>query len=201
MNKKILFPVVTISLSLLLACNGKKVENSVVAVESASGETHEAFLENQPSEMEDSVFIETLLDSIMQANEGKKSLNEIRFGNWTKKDWYDNDYFRFLRQTFNNYLAGKLEMKALDPYKSLLHSKFAIYNCVEFLGGGLLVYFIFIHSPDKLFIANIYSHVDEVSETVMRYEVRSFGLYDDDSGFTKNKILEFIKKHPEEKLW
>jgi hypothetical protein len=131
----------------------------------------------------------------------QKTLNDIRFGNWTDNDWYDNDYFRFLRQTFNDCLAGKIEMEELAPYKSLLSSKFVIGEASPFILGGLLVDLIFIDAPDKVFSVHIYSDVNEASETVTGYKIVGFMLNDGDSGFTKEMILELVKEHPENQLW
>lgn len=137
------------------------------------------------------------LDSLVS-----KSLNEIRFADWTKDDWYENDYFRFLRQTFNEYLSGEKEiMEKLTPYKSLLKSKFVIFNVEKFVGGGLFVDLIFLDAPQKVFTTNIYSYVDETTEIVTGYEIRGFQIDEEESGLTKEEILEIIKEHPENKLW
>lgn len=131
----------------------------------------------------------------------QETLNDIRFGCWTEKDWYDNDYFRFMRQAFNDCLVGKREIEGLTPYKSLLSSKFAIMDANPFIMGGLFVYFTFIDAPDKVFSVCIYSDVNEDSGTVTGYEIFNVSLQDEDSGFTKDEILKLVKEHPEHKLW
>ena len=47
----------------------------------------------------------------------RKSLNQIRFENWTEEDWVDNDYYRCIRETFDSYLAGEIEFSSLDEYR------------------------------------------------------------------------------------
>lgn len=177
-----------ITMLLLYACgNGGHKQNAETIAEQTS----------QPELIPINENTEPTNDSISTS----KSLNDIRFGNWTDKDWYDNDYLRFLRQTFNDFLAGKIEREDFIPYKSLLHSKFIIGEVEKFLLGGLYVYIVFIDAPDKVFTTNIYSDVDEVSGVITGYEVRTLRLHEEESGLTKKMILELIKEHPENKLW
>jgi hypothetical protein len=143
-----------------------------------------------------------MIDSIMQSNEGKKPGNEIRFGNWTEKDWYVNDYFRFLRQYFDASYKGEIEDSRLTPYKSLLNGQFSILRVGPYIAGGLYIDLIFIDSPDKIFTTSVYSEVDEVSETITGdYTLSGFRLAEEPSGITKAEILEIVQEHPENKLW
>ncbi len=131
----------------------------------------------------------------------EKSLNEIRFGNWTEKDWQDNGYYQFLRQTFNDYLNGYLKTELLAPYKSLLQSKFVVGSAEEFRFGGMLVYIMFLEAPDDIFRTTIYSYVDKNTRKVIGYELRTFTLTEEKSNLTQKDILEFNKEHPEHKIW
>ena len=60
---------------------------------------------------------------------------------------------------------------------------------------------IFVDSPADMFTAWIYSGVDEVTETVLDYEVRFIILNEEKTGYTKEQILDIVKEHPEFKLW
>ena len=182
MNQQILFAVIVL---MFLSCGVNRTVDKNEAIEHDSIATQNVAVVN---------------DSISTKNH-QESLNEIRFGKWTQADWYDNEYFRFLRETFNDHLEGKIEIAALTPFQPLLHSKFVILQVNPFLMGGLLVDLIFIDFPEKVFTTNIYSNVDEKTEKVVDYSVRGFQLNEDDSGLTKEDILEIIKEHPENKLW
>lgn len=69
----------------------------------------------------------------------RKSLNQIRFENWTEEDWVDNDYYRCIRETFDSYLAGEIEFSSLDEYRELLPGKFFIGFVEPFIFGGLFI--------------------------------------------------------------
>lgn len=155
------------------------------------------------------------LDTISKSSD-KKPLNEIRFGNWTEKDWHDNDYFRYLRKCFDacyksNYLIYKSDpeidnddLASLQEYKSMLHSQFIVYEAKPFIGGGMFITLIFIEYPDDMFEIAVYSDVDENTETLMdTYHLVGGGLkkMDKTSGWTKKEILEFVQEYPENKLW
>lgn len=130
-----------------------------------------------------------------------KGLNEIRFAHFEDKDWLDNDYIRCLRKYLDDYLSGKIEDDGLEPYKEIIKGKFVLGDTEPFLLGGLFIRFIFLDSPNNMFSAWVYSDVDEDREVVTGYSVRAIKLEDDNSGFTKNRILELVKEHPELKLW
>ena len=131
-----------------------------------------------------------------------RSLNDIRFKNWTDKDWYDNDYFRELRKYLNACYQGEIVDKNLEPYKSALRGQFAILNATPYISGGMFVSIVFLEVPNKIFDVGIYSDVDEDTETVVDYHVRAvIPREDEESGLTKNDILTIIKEHPENKLW
>lgn len=141
----------------------------------------------------------------LQTNEdsgtNNKGLNDIRFAHFEDKDWLDNDYIRCLRKYLDDYLSGKIEDDGLEPYKEIIKGKFVLGDTEPFLLGGLFIRFIFLDSPNNMFSAWVYSDVDEDREVVTGYSVRAIKLEDDNSGFTKNRILELVKEHPELKLW
>jgi hypothetical protein len=131
-----------------------------------------------------------------------RSLNDIRFKNWTDKDWYDNDYFRELRKYLDACYQGEIVDKNLEPYKSALRGQFAILNASPYISGGMFVSIVFLEAPNKIFDVGIYSDVDEDTETIVDYHVRGvIPREDEESGLTKNDILTIIKEHPENKLW
>jgi len=129
------------------------------------------------------------------------SLNEIRFNGWSDEDWYDNDYLRELRLYLNKVYSGQLSDENLNPYISLLKSKFTIYKAEPFLLGGLYAQIIFIDNPKQVFEAHIYSNVNESDGTIVSYEVRGIRPSDVESHFTKEQIMELLEKHPEIKLY
>lgn len=129
------------------------------------------------------------------------SLNDIRFGDWTEEDWYDNDYFRALRKYFNACYDGEIENEVLAPYKSVLKSQFVIENASPFIAGGMFVSIVFLDAPNTRFTTWIYSGVDESIGVVVDYEVRGFTVKDERPHWTKEDILKIIKEHPENKLW
>lgn len=144
--------------------------------------------------------IEILPDSTSNIA-GGKSLNDIRFGNWTDKDWFDNDYFRTLRKYIDACYKGEIEDEVLEPYKFALKGKFTIFNAEPFISGGMFVYFVFLDAPNKIFNTWIYSYVDENTETVVDYQVRGMKIIEENSEFTKEEIMSIIEGHPENKLW
>lgn len=130
------------------------------------------------------------------------SLNDIRFANFkTNKDWLDNEYIRTLRRYLDDYTAGKVENAELEPYKKGLKSKFVIYDTEPFIAGGLLVRVIFLDMPDKVFAGTVYSFVDEDTKTVTGYEFRGLYLETEESGLTKEEILQGVRETPDLKLW
>lgn len=131
-----------------------------------------------------------------------RSLNDIRFKNWTDKDWYDNDYFRALRKYLDACCQGKIVDKNLEPYKSVLKGRFVIFNAEPCISGGMFVSIIFLEAPNKIFDVVIYSNVDEDTEVVVDYQVLGIApKEDEESGLTKSDILSIIKEHPEHQLW
>lgn len=131
-----------------------------------------------------------------------RSLNDIRFENWTEEDWYDNDYFRALSTYIDDWLEGKVDNKELEPYKSALKgSKFIIGDASPAIFGGMFVSIVFLNAPNVIFETHIYSGVDEDTEEITDYEVRGLRVSDRETGWTKEDLLTLLKEHPENKLW
>ena len=130
-----------------------------------------------------------------------KSLNDIRFGGWTQKEWLDNEYIRTIRKHLDAYHRGEIQDTNLDQHKANINGKFVIGNIEPYLLGGAFVYLMFVDNPSKVFTTWVYSDVDEKTETVLGYECRGLKLEDYESEFTKEEILQISKEHPEMKLW
>ena len=128
-------------------------------------------------------------------------LNEIRFGNWEEKDWYDNDYLRELRSYIDAVDAGEIEDDVLGGYKELLSSKFAVASMEPAIFGGLYIGFSFMDAPSILFFAHVYGYVDEVSETVVGYDVRGIIKHDEEMDITREDIEFYLEECPLAKLW
>lgn len=170
---------------VMIGCNNTPVRQPIQQKDCTKDALHE----------QDSIFDST-------ANVTGRSLNDIRFKNWTDKDWYDNDYFRELRKYLDACYQGEIVDKNLEPYKSALKGQFAILNATPYISGGMFVSIVFLEAPNKIFDVGIYSDVDKDTETVVDYHV--LGIIpreDEESGLTKNDILTIIKEHPENKLW
>lgn len=181
-------------LALLVVGCGSQRSKQETAVQSIKSRTIDSATEHAVTENA----IELSQDSTMNV----AGLNAIRFGNWTDKDWHDNDYFRVLREYIDAYLQGVIENEILNPYKYILKSKFAIYSAAPCIGGGMFLCVVFLDEPNTLFDAWVYSDVDEDTNTVVDYRVKRFSPREDTSlGMTKDDILAIIKEHPENKLW
>lgn len=148
--------------------------------------------------------ISTPIDSVLAEEDGEGDfggLNAIRFNHFTDEDWVDNEYIRSLRQYITDYNEGKIEDEELDAYKGKIRGPFTVFSISPFIGGGALIHIVFLDNPDDIFTAWVYSSVDEKTETILDYSVRSIKIEEEKSGLTKEDIQEIIKEHPENKLW
>ena len=127
------------------------------------------------------------------------SLNEIRFGNWTDDDWYDNAYFQQVRTLLNDPETLKAEYPDLKPHLQLLRSPFVVVDAQEAVFGGLFVDFVFPKSPNHHFRAWVYGVVE--NNKVTDYEVRYLALEDDECPLTGEAIASAMKREPRLKLW
>lgn len=130
-----------------------------------------------------------------------KSLNDIRFANFTEKDWLDNEYIRELRKYIDSFLKGNVKNEALEPYRGDVKGKFVIENLQPYLLGGLFIQIIFIDKPENIFTAWVYSDVDEEKEKVLDYSVRRLAIDEMKNDMTREQIFQMMKEHPELKLW
>ena len=226
MNTKIL--VLTITLLLCISCSlnkAKQVEtNTDTTAVLAQSETSErqkmtdaeiaaakillgsmgvdtmSLSENMTDEQVDAA-LEAI--AIYTANPNNKSLNEIRFGHWTEKDWYDNDYFRFLRKCIDDCLKGvdSENTRPLQDYRTMINGRFFIYDAEPYIDGGLFITLGFLEQAEKVYRTVVYSDVDEDTEKITGYRLRGFRELEETSDITKEEILQIIKEHPENKLW
>lgn len=132
---------------------------------------------------------------------GKETLNDIRFGGWTKTEWADNDYIRAVRRYIDAYNSGKIKNPDLDEFKKYIKGKFAIADIQPHIAGGALIYIIFYDNPEHSFSAHVYSDVDEKTRVVSNYECRGLKKENMDLGFSQEDILQFLKECPEHRLW
>lgn len=78
------------------------------------------------------------------------SLNEIRFGNWTDDDWYNNAYFQQVRTFLNDTETLKAEYPDLQPHLQLLRSPFVVVDAQEAVYGGAVCRFCLSEEPQPL---------------------------------------------------
>ena len=144
---------------------------------------------------------DSILDEDSVSIGNGKGLNDIRFANFTEKDWRDNEYIRCLRRYLDDYNCGDIKDEELDPYKEKVCGKFVIGSCEPYLFGGLVISIMFVDNPDDVFSAWVYSTVDRETETITDYSVHGIWHEEEKSGFTKEEVLTLLKEHPEQKLW
>lgn len=131
-------------------------------------------------------------------------LNAIRFDGWTDNDWLDNDYIREIRKFCDAYSRGEIndgEFDSLKPYKTLMKSKFIVIDIQPYIFGGVSAAIVFLDNTKPIFDTWVYSDIDEKKKVVTGYEIRLCELSDNEFNITKERILEIIEEHPENKLW
>ena len=152
---------------------------------------------NAPKDFED---IDTTLQTTDTISSGK-TLNDIRFKDWDRSDWLDNEYIRTLRKYLDDYNKGVVSNTNLDPYKEYIKGQFVIYDINPYLLGGAFIRITFLDMPDRVFSSWVYSNVDEKKEIVENYEFRSISIEEETTGMTKEDILQAIKEMEGLKLW
>ena len=117
-------------LALLIVGCGNRHSQQVATTQSIETGATDSTAEHVTEEPD----IEILPDSMNIV--GGKSLNDIRFGNWTDKDWLDNDYFRTLRKY--DYLSSVVSdwtMEVYNQYSSTdIYDDFRSGDC-DFVGN------------------------------------------------------------------
>ncbi|OKZ17588.1 MAG: hypothetical protein BHV77_14525 [Bacteroides sp. 43_108] len=153
---------------------------------------------------QDKVKQDSIIDTAIQAEDTigtRKTLNDIRFDGWERKDWLDNEYIRTLRKYLDDYNKGIVSNPNLDPYKEQIKGQFVIYDITPYLLGGAFIRITFLDMPDRVFCSWIYSEVDEDKETVESYEFRFISIEEETTDMTKDDILQAIKEMDGLKLW
>ena len=179
--------------SLLSLCGGGNSQDEInTQSEIAKAE------ENTGKNSVEEIDTESVISNIV---ESEKTLNEIRFGNWKDEDWYDNDYFRFLRKSIDDCMRGieNEDTKHLQEYKSFLQGQFFVNHVEAFLGGGVYMYLAFLDKPEIMYEAWVYSYVKE--QTVTGYHLRAFSKNEETLNATKEEVIERMKEFPHLKLW
>ena len=131
----------------------------------------------------------------------RKTLNDIRFKDWDRSDWLDNEYIRTLRKYLDDYNSGKVCNANLDPYKEQIKGQFVIYDITPYILGGAYIRITFLDMPNRVFSSWIYSEVNEDKEIVESYEFRSISIEEETTDMTKEDILQAIKEMDGIKLW
>lgn len=131
----------------------------------------------------------------------RKTLNDIRFKDWDRSDWLDNEYIRTLRKYLDDYNKGVVSNTNLDPYKEYIKGQFVIYDINPYLLGGAFIRITFLDMPNRVFSSWIYSEVNEDKEIVESYEFRSISIEEETTDMTKDDILQAIKEMDGIKLW
>ena len=174
-----------ICLTILFSCsnqNGTKEHNITV---------------NDPID----VVADTTECELAQDTTYRETLNDIRFGGWTKKEWADNDYIRAVRKYIDAYNSGEIKDDYLDEQKKYIQGKFAIADIQPYIAGGALIYIIFYDNLEQTFSSHVYSYVDENTRTVSNYECRGLTNENMNLGYSKEDIQQFLKECPEHRLW
>ena len=148
------------------------------------------------SRISDSFYTDTMF-----SNDFTPSLNDIRFSGWTEEDWCDNDYIKALRVYLDEFQAGRIEDEELAPYKDKINCQFVVGYIGQFLGGGAFIDIIFLDLPNRVFSSWVYSYVDEETNVITGYEVRSVTINEELIENTREEILKVVKENPKFKLW
>ena len=186
MMKRLFFLLALLS---LLSCNCQNTSNSKSTVDDFAIDTSSYSSTNEIAESE------------ATEDETRKTLNDIRFEGWTKKEWADNEYIREVRRYIDAYNNGEIENPDLDEYKEYIQGKFAIADIQPYLTGGALIYIIFYDTPEQTFSAHVYSDVDEKTRGVSNYVCRGLKNENMNLEFSQEDILQFLKECPEHRLW
>ena len=137
------------------------------------------------SRISDSFYTDTMF-----SNDFTPSLNDIRFSGWTEEDWCDNDYIKALRVYLDEFQAGRIEDEELAPYKDKINCQFVVGYIGQFLGGGAFIDIIFLDLPNRVFSSWVYSYVDEETNVITGYEVRSVTINEELIENTREEILK-----------
>ncbi len=178
----------------LIACNNQNRANKVNDTNSSGN------IEAVSNEQTAPIIADTLDVDTTEAK-APESLNDIRFAGWGEKEWLDNEYIRTVRKYIDAYNNGEIEDASLDEYKDYIKGKFIIDQIQPWILGGALIHFTFCNHPEKMFYAIVYSYVNVQTREVYDYECRSIRWETAAPETTKDEMIQFLKEHPEYKMW
>ena len=99
------------------------------------------------------------------------------------------------------YNNGEFTDTDLDEYKDYIQGKFVIGDIQPWITGGAIIYIIFCDHPEKMFYSKVYSSVNVQTREVYDYECRGIRLETNETGCTKEEIIQFLKECPEHRMW
>lgn len=178
----------------LIACNNRNCANSVNDTNS-SGNIEAVYNEQTPS-----IVADTIESDTAEEKRGE-TLNDIRFAGWGEAEWLDNEYIRTVRKYIDAYNNGDIDDVSLDEYKDYIKGKFIIDQIQPWMQGGALIHFTFCNHPEKMFYAIVYSSVNVQTREVYGYECRGIRWETAAPETTKDEMIQFLKEHPEYKMW
>lgn len=137
-----------------------------------------------------------------QTETDTRSLNDIRFENFSDDDWLDNDYIHALRDYINDVNQGVIKDENLDPYRNVITGKFVVFSIEPFIAGGVELQVVFVDNPENIFTAWVYSDVDpEGTPAVSGYRVNSVQLDEMKCEFSTEEIMEIVGQDEKMKLF
>ena len=131
----------------------------------------------------------------------QENLNDIRFKDWTEKEWLDNDYIRELRRYIDACSEREIEDQTLLAHKDILKSKFIVGHIEPATYGGVFIYFTFLDAPRKVFYTQVYSYINPDTKKIDDYGVRGVFLNEEEIDYTREALLYIVENYPEHKLW
>jgi hypothetical protein len=149
----------------------------------------------------DIVKVEEIEDSLFDEMPSGRSLNDVRFDNWTEKEWLNNDYIKTLRNHIDACLNGGVSDEYFDKYKDEITGQFLIYSIEPYIVGGVFIRYCFADRPNVVFGTWVYSFVDEENDTVVGYECRGIEKEDFETGLTKEDIRQYLEEDESRILW
>ena len=127
-----------------------------------------------------------------------------RFRDWEERDWFNNDFLRFLRSHFDAVYSGMTRDNSLEQYRSLLNSRFVIVGVAPPMMPAeiLTIDFIFIDTPNKIFRASVVGNANVGDIMTVPYLLMDgIRLVYINTGLTREDILEFVQLNPMFRLW
>lgn len=123
-------------------------------------------------------------------------LNEVRFGNWGRHEYLNNDYILELRRYLDKVAVGEEKSESLAPYTDLIRGKFVIIESQPAMLGGLMLTYLFVDRPNLSFTTQVYSYVGD-DNSISGYEVRSTLVEENDYGVTVDEVKAAVQADPD----